>query len=257
VYGGDQVTPRTGGNEWGIDDEDLFRFVLARTGPEPTFNLIMSTSYHPPYSVDLKEKGFDLEALKANPICAGHSDSELRILGHLWYADKSVSDFVAASERKLDRPLFAITGDHYSRKKFVSVRPMQTTYDQLAVPLILAGLKMLENVSHPSTLAGSHLDILPTLVDLSAPKGFEYHAFGRDLFDFSQPQLGFGCNAAIGPDFVLRIHQPTHVEDLRGQPASDVNGREMALHYRRLSALGWWRVMKGNRWPATKNGKGD
>ena len=249
VYGGDSVTPRTGGNEWGVDDEDLFRFVLAHAGTQPSFNLIMSTSYHPPYSVDLAKKGLDVNTLKANPICARLSQSDLRILGHLWYADKSVGQFVADAEQKLERPIFAITGDHFSRKKFVSVRPMQTLYDQLAVPLVIYGRKALEKVQSPSNLAASHLDILPTLIDLAAPSGFEYNAFGRDIFDASQPQLGFGCNAVIGPNAILRVHQPGHVEDLEGHPVSDVNGKELALHYRRLSALGWWRAMKGNEWP--------
>ena len=43
--------------EWDMDDEDLFRFVLEHSEPEPTFNLIASTSYHPPYSVDVEKKG--------------------------------------------------------------------------------------------------------------------------------------------------------------------------------------------------------
>src|SRR5438552_10554500 len=48
VYGGDQMVPHARPKEWGVDDEHLFQFVLEHTGPEPTFNLIMSTSYHPP-----------------------------------------------------------------------------------------------------------------------------------------------------------------------------------------------------------------
>lgn len=253
VYGGDQVAPRSGGNEWGVDDEDLFRFVLAHTGPEPTFNLIMSTSYHPPYSVDLDKKGFDVKALKANPICARLSESQLRILGHLWYADKSVADFAAETDRKLKRPLIAITGDHYSRKKFVSARPMQTLYDQFAVPLVIYGPKVLAHAPNATSLSGSHLDILPTLVNLTAPRAFEYHAFGRDLFDESQPQLGLGCNAVIGTDLILRVNDPARVEDLHGQPRSDVDGKTLALRYRQLHGLGWWRAVKGNQWPPSES----
>src|SRR5438128_1882258 len=189
---------QSGRNEWGVDDEDLFRFVLDHTGPEPTFDLIMTSSYHPPYSVDVEKKGFDPNVLKANPICAGLSNRQLRILGHLWYSDKCVADFVSESERKLERPLFAITGDHYSRKKFVSVRPMNTLFEQMAVPLVICGHKALEKVRTPATLAGSHLDVLPTLIDLAAPSGFVYHAFGRDLLDQSQTQVGFGCSTVMG-----------------------------------------------------------
>ena len=254
VYGGDQMPARSGGNEWGVDDEDLFRFVLDHTTTERTFNLIMTSSYHAPYSVDLEKKGFDLKAFKANQICAGLSDQQARILGHLWYSDKSVGEFVSEGEKKFERPLFAITGDHYSRKKFVSVSATRALYDELAVPLIIYGPKVLEKVHPPAPIAGSHLDILPTLIDLAAPGGFVYHAFGRDLLDASQPQVGYGV-AVIGPNFVFKIHNPNHIEDFRGQAVTTVDGKALALRYRQLEALGWWRAVKGNQWPTTGRGE--
>jgi phosphoglycerol transferase MdoB-like AlkP superfamily enzyme len=249
VYGGDQMNPRAGGNEWGVDDEDLFRFILEHTGSEPTFDVIMSTSYHPPFSVDVEKKGFDFSVLKANPISSGLSQKQMKILGHLWYSDKCVTDFVSEGEHKLERPLFAITGDHYSRKQYVSARPMHTLYEEFAVPLVMHGPKALETVERAAALAGSHLDIVPTLINLAAPAGFIYHAFGRDLLDPSQPQIGFGCNNVIGPDFILRIGNPDRVENLRGEPVNGVDGESLAKHYRQLHALGWWRAMKGNQLP--------
>jgi phosphoglycerol transferase MdoB-like AlkP superfamily enzyme len=256
VYGGDQMRTGSAHNEWGVDDEELFHFVLQHTGPEPTFNLIMSTSYHPPYSVDLEKKGFDPNVIKSNPIGTDLSQHQLRVLGHLWYSDKCVGDFVSEGECQLERPLFAITGDHYSRKQYVSARPTHTLFESLAVPLVIYGPKALEKIHPPEALAGSHLDVLPTFINLAAPAGFTYHAFGHDLFDQSQRQVGFGVNAVIGPDFILKINEPAHVENLHGEPASDVDGKTLALRYRQLHALGWWRAMKGNRWPATK-GRGD
>ncbi len=250
VYGGDQMAPHARQKEWGVDDEHLFQFVAEHTGPEPTFNLIMTTSYHPPYSVNLEMNGFDPNVVKSDPLGGKLSDEQIRILGHLWYSDKCVGDFVPEMEAKLERPIFAITGDHYSRKQYVSARPTHTLYESLAVPLVIHGPKALEHASPPSALAGSHLDIVPTLVNLAAPPGFEYHAFGRDLFDQSQPQTGYGCNAVIGSNFILKINDPSHVEDLHGQPAANINGKEFALRYRQLHGLGWWRAMKGREWPA-------
>ena len=249
VYGGDQMVPRTRLKEWGVDDEHLFQYVLEHTGAEPTFNLIMSTSYHPPYSVDLATNGFDPARIKSDSLGARLSPEQLRVLGHLWYSDRCVGDFVSEADHKLEHPVFAITGDHYSRKQYVSARPTHSLYEQLAVPLVIYGPKALANF-HPQALAGSHLDIVPTFVNLAAPSGFEYHAFGRDLFDGSQPRAGYGCNAVMGPDFILKIKEPTHVEDLHGQPRSDIDGDALALRYRQLHGLGWWRAMKGNQWPA-------
>src|SRR4029077_14608308 len=195
VFGGDQILASSKSHEWGIEDEDLFRFVVQHTGTEPTFNLIMSTSYHPPYSVDLGKKGFDAQVLRADPLGARLTTEELRVLGHLWYSDKCVGDFVSAAETKLERPIFAITGDHYSRKQYVSARPTHTLYESLAVPLVIYGPKALQSKQTTEPIAGSHLDLLPTLTDLAAPPGFVYHAFGRDLLQPSQLRTGFGCNA--------------------------------------------------------------
>jgi phosphoglycerol transferase MdoB-like AlkP superfamily enzyme len=250
VYGGDQMVPHARMKEWGVDDEHLFQFILEHTGAEPTFNLIMTTSYHPPYSVDLNKEGFDSNRLKSDSLGARLSAEELRVLGHLWYSDKCVGDFVSEAEHKLERPIFAITGDHYSRKQYVSARPTHTLYESLAVPLVIHGPKVLESVRRPTAMAGSHLDIVPTFIDLAASAGFEYHAFGRDLFDQSQQQAGYGCNAVMGPDFILKINDPARVQDLHGQQRSDVDGEALALHYRQLHALGWWRAMKGNQLPA-------
>ena len=249
VYGGDQMVPHARMKEWGVDDQHLFDFVLERTDAEPTFNLIMTTSYHPPYSVDLEKEGFDSTRLKSDPLGARLSDEQSRVLGHLWYSDKCVGQFIDQAKQKLDRPVFAITGDHYSRKQYVSARPTHTLYESLAVPLVVHGPKALEDVRRPTAIAGSHLDIVPTFVDLAAPRGFEYHAFGRDLFDQSQPEAGYGCNAVIGPDFILKINDPSHAQNFRGEPKVDIEGQALALHYRQLHGLGWWRAMKGNQWP--------
>src|SRR5205814_9932384 len=155
--------------EWGVDDEHLFQFVTEHTGAEPTFDLIMTTSYHPPYAVDLKPKGFDAERLKSDPLGARLSAEQVRVLGHLWYSDKCVGDFVSEVETQLQAPLFAMTGDHYSRKQYVSARPIHTLYEQLAVPLVLYGPKALSPSKATGPIAGSDLDLLPTLIDLAAP----------------------------------------------------------------------------------------
>ncbi len=251
VYGGDQMSAQLSGNEWGVDDDALFRFILDRTGAQPTFDVIMSTSYHPPFSVDLEASGFDIETLRTNPLCRGLSTQQLRILGHLWYSDKSLGDFVRDAERKLSHPLFAMTGDHYSREESVNPRP--TLFESSSVPFVLYGRDTLARVRRPGALAGSHVDIVPTLVDLVAPEGFTYHAFGRDLLDPAEPQVGYGNDTVITPDFVFDVRRPTHVEDLQGGSASAVPTKDLARKYRELHGLGWWRAESGSAWPASES----
>jgi phosphoglycerol transferase MdoB-like AlkP superfamily enzyme len=248
VYGGDRMSETLTGNEWGVDDDALFRFILEHTGEQPTFDVVMSTSYHPPFSVDLEASGFDVETLRANPLCRGLATAQLRALGHLWYSDKSLGDFVRDAEQKLSHPLFALTGDHYSREESVNPRP--TLFESSAVPLVLYGRETLARVRAPAALAGSHVDIVPTLVDLVAPPGFTYDSFGRDLLDPAQAQVGYGNDIVIAPDFVFDVKTPAHVENLDGGPPSTaVPTADLARRYYELHGLAWWRAEHGSAWP--------
>jgi phosphoglycerol transferase MdoB-like AlkP superfamily enzyme len=249
IYGGDRMAARLSGDEWGIPDEALFDFILAHTGSEPTFNVIMSTSYHPPFSVDVEARGFDVAARQAHPLCRDLTREQLRILGHLWYSDQALTRFVTAAQQKLERPLFAITGDHMSRRLFVETRP--PLFASVAVPFVLSGREVLAGVPRPAQpLAGSHNDILPTLIEWVAPAGFRYAAFGRNLLAAGREQVGFGCGVVMGPGFVVNAFDPGRTEDLKGGPGpAEVSGPTLALRYRQIHALAWWRAMQGPAWP--------
>ena len=77
-------------------------------------------------------------------------------------------------ENRVPLPLFVITGDHYGRR-FINSQP--TFFEKTTVPLVLYGKEVLEGITLPDNVAGSHIDIIPTLVELTAPEGFFYHAF--------------------------------------------------------------------------------
>lgn len=243
VHGGAEMGEHLTGNEWGVDDEELFAFVERGLDDRPSFDMIMTTSYHPPFSVDLAAKGFPRESIAPELAARGFGPDETRILGHLWYSDKALGDFVAAVEAKHPDTLVAITGDHWSRRAFSS-RPI--LFGQRAVPFVLNGPEALRGVPRPARIAGSHIDIVPTLVELTAPRGFVYHSFGRNLLDPALPQVGYGNAAVLTPDAVIDADEAGPVEDMQGRPARDrVPVEELRLRFRQLQALGWWRVMKG------------
>jgi hypothetical protein len=245
VHGRSDMSAQSAGNEWGVDDEDLFRFVLSRLGAEPSFHMIMTTSYHTPHSVDFKARGFPQPDVARELKTRGFNDREIKILGSLWYADKALGDFVEAVTKQFPRTLFAITGDHWSRHSFSS--PPPTPFERRAVPFVLYGPDVLQNQPCPPRIAGSHNDILPTLVELCAPSGFEYHSFGRNLLDPEQPQIGFGNSSIVTPDFFAEVGPRGACQDRRGNPAHDrAECEQWRLRYRQLHALSWWRVMKGS-----------
>lgn len=245
VHGGAEMSERLTGNEWGVDDEELYAFVLKQLGDQPSFNIIMTTSYHPPFSVDLDAKGFPRRTLEPEMSARGFTEENKRILGHLWYSDKAVGDFVAAAEKQHNnRVLFAVTGDHWGRRTYTAHTIL---FGRRAVTFVLYGSEMLANVRRPDRMAGSHIDIVPTLVELVAEKGFTYHSFGRNMLDLSLPQIGFGCSSVVTPETIIDINPPVQVEDMQGKSNTNCPSvDDWVLHYQQLHALSWWRAMRGN-----------
>ena len=244
VHGGGEMSEGlTTGNEWGVDDEDLYRFVHDQMGDRPTFNMIMTTSYHPPYTVDLAGKGFPRDQIAGELMARGFSEELIRILGHLWYSDKCMGAFVETMLSRFPGSLFVITGDHWSRRSF-STQPK--LFGTRAVPCVFYGPKALHGLVRPPKIAGSHLDIVPTMVELTAPSGVAYHSYGRNFLDLSLPQVGYGNHAVVTPEAIVDTRADALVEDLSGQPANDrVPAADLRQRYRQLHALSWWRVMKG------------
>jgi phosphoglycerol transferase MdoB-like AlkP superfamily enzyme len=243
VYSAVEIAPELPHTEWGVPDEKLFGFAQSLTSDQPTFNVFMTISYHSPFTVDVEAKGFPRAALAKQFAEHGFNDEQIRVLAHLWYADKCLGDFVAAAEKNFPRSLFAITGDHWSRREF---KKRSSLLIQRTVPFVLYGPEVLSGLARPSPFIGSHLDVMPTLIELCAPRGFTYHSFGRNMFDSSTTAAGYGNNAVVTPQKVIDVLSHSQVQDYNGQTLA--NGPEddaLRLRYQQLGALNWWRVMKG------------
>ncbi|MFM9962349.1 MAG: LTA synthase family protein [Planctomycetaceae bacterium] len=249
-YGAPDMTRWLKANEWGPDDRELFEFALRAIDPKvPSFNFIMTSSYHPPHSVDVYANGFPLHEVPSDLKAIFTADQDyLRVLGHLWYSDQMLGEFVAAAEQKFPNSLFVITGDHQSRR-FLNDHP--TLYERLAVPFVMYGPDVLKDVAVPEDLAGSHFDILPTLFEMLAPKGFVYHAVGRDLLDASLPQIGFGRDEIIGRNFVASRLPGGPIEAIPGTPLPEnlPDLPRLQQEYQALLGLAWWRICRGSEFP--------
>ncbi|MEY2428748.1 MAG: hypothetical protein QOJ40_1633 [Verrucomicrobiota bacterium] len=249
VYGAGHMQPGGIGSDWRVQDEDLFRFIAKTVADDkPSFNLVLSTSDHPPYGLDVYGMGFPLHEIPPDLKDRYNGRVALKTFGHLWYADRSLGEFVTTLEPKLTAPLFAITGDHWSRK-FVNDKP--TLFERTAVPCVLYGKNVLAGVTAPAGLAGAHIDIVPTLVELAAPAGFKYHSFGGNLLDAQRPPIGFGLSTVIGPNFIFDVKDPSRIEFFSeaasGQPVPSIESLQH-LH-EATHGLAWWRAMKGSELP--------
>jgi hypothetical protein len=189
-------------------------------------------------------KGFPLREVPADVAPLFDDAANLKMLGHLWYSDRLLGDFVKTMEGRLSRPLFAFTGDHYGRK-FINTRP--DFFERSGVPFILYGSEVLRGVRMPSGAAGAHIDIGPTLVELAAPKGFTYYSVGQDLLAPRREYLGIGWYRVMGKDFLLDLSGPPQFHPLPGRPLPAIlpDAGELKAVFDRAYGIGWWRVKQG------------
>ncbi len=244
VHGGGEIGNWRDGKEWGVDDEHLFDFARKTiTDNVPSFDVILSVSNHPPYDVDLAARGERIDHVP--PQLAGRFDGsvDLNVLGHFRYADHCLGRFVRSAAGGLTAPLFAITGDHYGRK-FPNAHP--TLFERLAVPFVLYGPAVLPGRGSAAQTVGSHLDILPTIVDLAAPADFSYPALGRDLLQPGPVQAGLGCSAAMTVSGIVEFADSGPV--VQGS-LSSAEITSLRHRYDDLHALGWWRTRNGPALP--------
>ena len=250
VFGGDDVGSWAEGNEWGVADQKLFDFVLGKAGDDVvSFNTILTVSNHPPFDVDVASRGFPLREMPSSLRGLWDREYTLPQIGHFWYGDWCLGRFADAVEGKLPGVLLAVTGDHVAHR-FLNGRP--GLVERALVPLLLHGPQFLAGRTLPERAFGSQLDLTPTLVELSAPAGYAYHALGRDLLSPSPAQAAFGAGMAIGPDFVAELGDTPSWVPLPGSPPPaappDLDGLRRTSGD--LTALSWWRVVHGPGLPA-------
>lgn len=250
VYGGADMGTWKEADEWGAPDEAIFDLAARTVADEPpSFNLIMTTSNHPPFPIDVAAKGFPLKAVPAELAKDFDGSMPLKAMGHLWYSDRCLGNFVRRVEARKVPALFAVTGDHYGRR-YINARP--SFFERSAVPFVLYGREALAARAAPPGTVGGQMDIAPTLVELCAPAGFEYQALGRDLLAGGGRNLGVGSERVLGPDFIADLeHGQVHPLSLPGValPEKPPDLGELRRYCNAVHAVAWWRIMRGAELP--------
>ena len=232
-------------NPWGVDDRELFDLVMKKVDDSvPSLDVILTTNSHPPYPINVWAKGFRLFQIPPGLVSEHDRVIDRKILGHIWYTDQCVGYFVREMEHRIPMPLFVITGDHYGRN-FLTSRP--DLFEASAVPLVLYGGDVVRELPRPAVPVGCHLDIMPTLVEMVAPKGFPYHAMGRNLLLPAREVVGIGKDRVITAKFLIDTRNPSNAWRLPLPSAPDSledSGRLKRL-YDALNGIAWWRVNYG------------
>ena len=172
----------TGGNSWGCPDADLFKEInkyIAKQGDEKVFHMVLTTNNHPPFIIDVDKEGFKRSEVVAKlPADIKNDAQTINELGHMWYTDKVIGEFVKTTEAEEPNSLFIITGDHSERFNFAKE---QETKTRTAIPCVFYGKGITKEMFN-GVKVGVHNQLAGTIAELIAPAGFEYSAMLESMF---------------------------------------------------------------------------
>lgn len=245
--------------DWGVKDEVLFDFIFKHIDQNSsTFNLIMTSSNHPPYTLeasDLAAAGWSMTQIPDDLDDVYDEKVAMRILGHTRYADWAVGCFIEKVQKQFPDSLFIITGDHNSRK-FLNDQP--SIYERRCVPCIFYGKGITRDLKSNHIRAGDHLDILPTLVEFISPDGFIYNSFGENLLIEVNNSVGYGASFIVTNDYITGLLTQTIqplpkflIDDImsagnddvyRNNQINDMRAAEHRKRYRAWQGMSWVQV---------------
>lgn len=220
----------SGGNSWGCPDKTLFDKVYEYIGAHPnqkTFHIILTTSNHPPYTIDVAAEGFDKNKVLQNlPDDIAGDKETINELGHIWYADMAMGSFVRQTEKIKPDTLFVVTGDHAERFTFSKDVDDKTLS---AIPCIIYGQGVQKDWL-PSNATGCAMQILPTLAEIAGKPAMQYSSILPSLFANDKPVFNHRFYAWKDKIYDLNAKTPDSIKD-RADAAKKVTA---------------WRVISGN-----------
>ena len=170
-------------NAWGVADGDMFKAINAymdKHRGEKIINVIMTTSNHPPYSVNVAKEGYDADKVRKNlPDSIANTDKQINEMGHIWYADHVMGEFISKEEQVDPTALFVITGDHSERFTFAREEGPKVAS---TIPIIFYGQGIKKEWLSPDAF-GMSIQIIPTLAELVGRTGQTYEAMVPSLFN--------------------------------------------------------------------------
>jgi len=233
---------------WGIDDDQLFSLVQKKLkNKKRTFSIIMTTSYHGPFTIDVLAKGYPYKTEKDYPLkyqILSDGSISPNTLGHLWFSDMAIGNFVKTFEGKEPSTLFVFTGDHYGRRYF---NDKANLYELSSVPFILYS-RLIEKELFDEKKVGNHLDIFPTIFEMIAPKGTKYKSFGKAMIFKEDKHITFGYKKALTKDAVYKIEKNKGISIWKNHKFTFINKekiiqnkylQEMEKKYQKTMGFSW------------------
>lgn len=241
-YSRGDLPSNSAGSVWGVDDEYLYRYVLEHLGAQKSFTVILNVSNHSPFSLDLKSKGFPAAQVRAAlPKEQRNNELLLRELGHFWYADKMLSQFITAMKAKYPDSIFVIVGDHADR---YNVENVPTMYHRYAIPIIITGKGVKKDMLKGGTV-GSQIDIFPTLMDLVAPHAFTYYSVGHSLLQKSEVAANYAF--VLTDNYIGKTDTEKFAPHYFAPNNRHLPYREALEYASAIRAVSWWLAQHGTK----------
>jgi phosphoglycerol transferase MdoB-like AlkP superfamily enzyme len=239
-------------HDWGVFDEDVFRYVKKTLdeAKEPELIVVLTTTNHPPYQLPSTYK-VPQQTIPADLAARLNTESSIvtarfRVYEYAAEMLGRFMDEVKASPTLAEKTVVAITGDHsFYLINFSDAELLQ----KWSVPFYLylpPSLKKSLKIDHVDTqVFGSHMDIFPTLFPLTLSET-DYDALGVNLLDPSQPHYSVhetgliagppGAALSLGKSGFSYLGWEGNLEKL--VPAAATPERiQMSTRYRALMSL--------------------
>ena len=221
-FGGIDICGKDAPHTWlGVYDHIFLKEVAKRIKQgdteQPSFHFIYTTSHHGPYLLPFKELGFDIdEIMPEMPEALRRDKKNWRRMASAWYADQSAMNFVQEMKECYPDSLFIVTGDHAA-----GVLPLDFDIVPRHEPNLRERFLTSFAISHPDLTRdmfkvckiGSHMNIMPTIIELIAPKDFCYYAIQPSLFERIDHVVTPYCwmTKDVVGSYSERIEQPLRV----------------------------------------------
>jgi phosphoglycerol transferase MdoB-like AlkP superfamily enzyme len=189
----DYLDPKFVNPTWGVSDEDMYAralIELAKIAKKSPFYAILQTlSNHTPYVLP---SPLPFDPVPANSVPLSEHLTAMK------YSDWALGQFFKAAKQSsyYDETLFVITGDHG-----FSLPQQLTGIDILRfhVPLLLIGPEIRETYGSRTSVVGTQVDLVPTIVGLLG-QPFVHQSWGRNLLALPEGDRGFGVIKPSGSD---------------------------------------------------------
>ena len=152
----------------------------------PTFHFIYTTSNHGPYKMEDSLLDYDPEQVMPNLGDDLKSNKKRnKELATYRYSDKAIFNFVNAMKEAFLDSLFVVTGDHSNL--FGSLNNTSLIQRDYTLRDTFCTVGLLQHPAFTKDMItapiGTHMSLMPTIIEAIAPKGFEYYSIVPSLFD--------------------------------------------------------------------------